>query len=67
MKQKQRSRTATLLGVATSLVTALVLIDFDTIKWTSVNDWLKILVAALPALGGAVSEVKGNKQLSDPS
>lgn len=67
MKQKQRSKTATLLGIATSLVTALVLIDFDQIDWTSVNDWLKILVAALPTLGGAVSEVKGNKQLSDPS
>lgn len=57
MSRKQRSNTATLLGILTSLVTALVLIDFDTINWHSINDWLKILVAALPALGGSVSEV----------
>jgi hypothetical protein len=62
MKRKERSKTATLLGVATSLVTALVLIDFDTIDWYSVNDWLKILVAALPALGGSVSELSENKK-----
>ena len=65
MRQQQRSRTATLLGIVTSLVTALVLIDFDEINWTSVNDWLKILVVALPAIGGSVSEVKGNKKSPD--
>ena len=59
MKKSHRQKLATVLGVATSLVSALVLIDFDTINWSSVNDWLKILVAALPAIGGYLSEVKG--------
>jgi len=59
MKKSARNQTATILGIATSLVMALVLIDFDTINWSSVNDWLKILVVALPALGGYGSEIKG--------
>ena len=59
MTKQSRSKIATLLGAATSLASALVLIDFDTLNWTSVNDWLKLLVVALPALGGFVSEVKG--------
>nr|WP_298655724.1 hypothetical protein [uncultured Flavobacterium sp.] len=62
MKKSHRQKLATVLGVATSLVSALVLIDFDTIDWSSVNDWLKILVAALPAIGGYVSEVKGKDE-----
>ena len=62
MKKSHRQKLATVLGVATSLVSALVLIDFDTIDWSSVNDWLKILVAALPAIGGYLSEVKGKDE-----
>lgn len=62
MTKQSRSKIATLLGAVTSLVSALVLIDFDTLNWTSVNDWLKLLVVALPALGGFVSEVKGKEK-----
>jgi len=32
-------------------------IYFDTLDYTSVNDWIKILVLTLPVIGGALSEV----------
>ena len=53
-----RSKLATLLGVLTTLTSALVLIDFDAFRITSVNDWIKLLVVLLPAIGGYVSEIK---------
>lgn len=53
-----RSKLATLLGILTTLTSALVLIDFDAFRVTSVNDWLKLAVVLLPAIGGYVSEIK---------
>ncbi len=61
MKKANRGRMATILGVLTSLVTALALVDFDSLDYTSINTWIKILILALPAIGGTVSEVKDAK------
>lgn len=62
MKKRTRNRLATVLGFATSLLTAGALIDFDTLDWGSVNTYIKLGVTLLPAIGGYLSEVKGNEQ-----
>lgn len=49
---------ATLLGLITSLCTALVVIDFKTFDFKNPNDLIKLFVIAMPAIGGYMSEVK---------
>lgn len=58
MTKRRRDYTATGFGIATSLVTALALIDFDNINWTSANDWVKLLVVCIPAIQGHVTTMK---------
>lgn len=57
MKKRTRNRLATVLGFATSLITAVSLVDFDALDYSSVNTWVKLLVLLLPAIGGSVSSV----------
>lgn len=56
--KKNKGALATILGVATTLTSALVLIDFDAFNLKSINEWLKLLVVLLPAIGGYLSEIK---------
>lgn len=58
MTKKRKDLAATGLGIMTSLVMALALIDFDTIDFSKPNDIIKILVILLPAIGGKVSTIK---------
>lgn len=58
MSGKRRDYAATVMGVLTSLVTALTLIDFNTINLKNPNDIVKLLVVCLPAIGGHVSQIK---------
>lgn len=58
MKKKTRNNLATIFGFATSLVTAMALIDFDSLDWTSINSYVKLAVTLIPAAGGYVSEIK---------
>lgn len=58
MSIKKRDRVATAYGILTSLVTALALVDFNAIDLTKPNDVIKILVLALPAIGGYLSTAK---------
>ena len=62
MSIKKRDYAATGFGSLTSLVTALALIDFNTIDLTKPNDVIKLLVLALPAIGGHFSTVKEIKK-----
>lgn len=64
LKKHQRQRLASLLGVLTTLVTAVALVNFDTLVWTSVNTYVKLLILLLPAAGGIVSEVSESPQKS---
>jgi hypothetical protein len=61
MTKKRKDLAATGLGIMTSLVMALALIDFDTIDFSKPNDIIKILVILLPAIGGKVSTIKGEQ------
>ena len=61
MTKKRKDLAATGLGIMTSLVMALALIDFDTIDFSKLNDIIKILVILLPAIGGKVSTIKGEQ------
>lgn len=45
-------------GVLTSLCQALVVIDWDTFNVHSPKDWIKVILIAVPALGGTLSEIK---------
>ncbi len=58
MSGKRRDYAATALGIITSLVTALTLIDFNKIDIQNPNDIVKLLVVCLPALGGGISQIK---------
>jgi hypothetical protein len=61
MKKRTRNNLATFLGWSTTIVTALALIDFDTLDYNSVNTYVKLAVTLLPAIGGHLSEVKGKE------
>lgn len=62
MKQKIKdnihSILATILGLLTSCATALVVIDFKTFDFKSVNDLLTLFVVLMPAIGGYISKIK---------
>ena len=49
---------ATLLGILTSVVMATAVLDWDTLDWHLPSTYFKVLVLALPALGGTVSTIK---------
>ena len=49
---------ATLLGILTSVVMATAVLDWDTLNFHLPSTYFKILVLALPALGGTVSTIK---------
>ena len=51
---------ATLLGVATSVVMALAILDWDNLDFSLPSTYFKILVLALPAIGGTISTIKPN-------
>lgn len=57
LRKTQRQSLATIMGIMTSLVLALEFIDFDTLDWSSVNTYVKLLAVCLPAVGGKLSEV----------
>lgn len=58
MTKKKRDYAATGIGIVTSLVMALTLINFDTFDYTSVNQWVKLLVVCLPAIQGKITTMK---------
>ena len=49
---------ATLLGLLTSIATAMVVIDFETFDFKKLNDLMKLFVITMPAIGGYVSQIK---------
>lgn len=49
---------STILGVLTSLVMATAVLDWDTLDFTLPSTYFKILVLALPAIGGTISTIK---------
>ena len=49
---------ATILGILTSVVMATAVLDWDSLDWHLPSTYFKILVLALPALGGTVSTIK---------
>lgn len=46
---------ATILGIATSIATALSVVDLDALNYHLVSTYFKLLVLALPAIGGYMS------------
>lgn len=57
---KRASLLASVLGVLTSACTAWAVIDFSTFDFSNKNNWVKLVVLALPAIGGFLSSVNGN-------
>lgn len=58
MTRRKRDYAATGFGIATSLVMAMTLIDFDKIDFHKVNDWVKVLVVCIPAIQGKITTMK---------
>lgn len=46
---------ATLLGIATTLCTALAVVDLDSLDYSLVSTYFKLAIVLLPALGGYMS------------
>lgn len=59
MTKRMRNHLATILGVATSVCTAWAVVDFDTIDFNNPKTYVKLVVIAIPAVGGYVSVLKG--------
>ena len=57
-KKKQNSLIATIIGLLTSVATAIVVIDFTTFSFKNPNDLMKLFVIAMPAIGGYMSQLK---------
>ena len=57
-KKKQNSLIATIVGLLTSVATAIVVIDFTTFDFKHPNDLMKLFVIAMPAIGGYMSQLK---------
>jgi hypothetical protein len=49
---------ATILGLLTSIATAMAVIDFDTFDFNKKGDLMKLFVVVMPAIGGYVSQIK---------
>ena len=58
IKKNIHSYVATLLGLLTSIATAMVVIDFETFDFKKLNDLMKLFVITMPAIGGYVSQIK---------
>lgn len=56
--KKAKSGLVTILGLLSSLATALVVIDFGTFDWHNPNDKMKIFVIAMPIIGGYFTTTK---------
>lgn len=51
---------ATILGLGTTICTALAVIDWSTFNMKA--DWFKIIIIALPAIGGYYSKIKDKNE-----
>ena len=56
--RKKKSNQATILGVFTSLLIALEVMDWDNLDWGLPSTYFKLLSLSLPAIGGYLSQVK---------
>ncbi len=56
-----RNKSATLLGIVTSIVMALTLLDLDSMDFSKPNTWVKILALLMPTIGGAASSLNETK------
>lgn len=56
--KKQKNKQSTILGMLTTLVMALAVIDWDNLNWNLPSTYFTILVIALPTLNGYVSTIK---------
>lgn len=57
-QKKKNSLIATIVGLLTSVATAIVVIDFNTFNFKNPNDLMKLFVIAMPAIGGYISQLK---------
>jgi hypothetical protein len=57
-QKKKNSLIATIVGLLTSVATAIVVIDFNTFNFKNPNDIMKLFVIAMPAIGGYMSQLK---------
>ena len=52
-----KANQATLLGVLTSVATALTLVDLDKLDYSLPSTWVKLFVVIMPAIGGSLSSI----------
>ena len=57
-QKKKNSLIATIVGLLTSVATAIVVIDFNAFNFKNPNDIMKLFVIAMPAIGGYMSQLK---------
>lgn len=61
LSEKVRNWLATILGLLTAVATALAVIDFN--NFDIKKDWFRLIVIALPAIGGYFSTIRqGNEK-----
>ncbi len=58
MTKKNKSRLVTILGVLSSLATALAIINFNTFDWNKKNDLMNLFIVAMPVIGGYFTTIK---------
>lgn len=61
-KSLNASSLATIFGIATSICTALAVVDLDKLDYSLPSTYFKLLVLALPAVGGYMSTITKPKK-----
>lgn len=56
--RKKKSNQASLLGILTSIVIALQVVDVDKLNWHLPSTYILLGTILLPAIGGAASQIK---------
>ncbi len=57
-KKKSRDVKATIMGIMTSICTAWAALDLDNMDFHNPKLYFKLLIIAMPAVGGFLSEIK---------
>tara|TARA_R110000868_G_scaffold349147_1_gene610451 strand:- start:380 stop:571 length:192 start_codon:yes stop_codon:yes gene_type:complete len=61
-KPLNASSLATIFGIATSICTALAVVDLDTLNFSLVSTYFKLIILTLPAIGGYMSTITKPKR-----
>lgn len=61
-KKLNASALATIFGIATSICTALAVVDLDALDFSLPSTYFKLIILLLPAIGGYMSTITKPKK-----